>query len=63
MARHLKTRIQIGSSGVIDHYVTLLPAWQPTFVRFLRLYPGSFIVHFGDIFVAIIPLRHLVIPS
>ena len=29
----------------------VLSAWQPTFVHFQRLYPGSFIVHFGDIFV------------
>ena len=41
----------------------VLSAWQPTFVDFQRLYPGSFIVHFGDIFVAIIPLRHILITS
>ena len=44
-------------------YRFVLSAWHPTFVHFQRFYPGSFIVHFGDIFVAIIPLRHLVIPS
>ena len=44
-------------------YRFVLPTWQPTFAHFLRLYPGSFIVHFGDIFVAIIPLRHILIMS